>query len=91
MAMLMNELYLAIIPMVHLGNQFGLTEQVMTLFPDKNFATFFSADEVDNFLQMFKKRAETYLKSGNVIGYEFQKIPTANGMFIVKVIQNVSR
>jgi hypothetical protein len=45
--MLINTLYLAILPIVHLGDQFGLTEQVVTLFPDSRFATLFHPDEVD--------------------------------------------
>jgi hypothetical protein len=42
-----------------LGDQFGLTEQVVTLFPDSRFATLFHPDEVDSYLQL---RAEKYLK-----------------------------
>ena len=34
-----NELYLAVLPMVHIGANFGLTEQNLTLFPSREFAT----------------------------------------------------
>ena len=34
-----NELYLTVLPLIHLGN--GLTEQSLTVFPDRNFATEF--------------------------------------------------
>jgi hypothetical protein len=83
-------LYAAVIPLVHLTERFGLTEQVMTLFPDKNFATFFSPGEVDGYLMTLKNRAETHLKGGNITAYEFSKEPAGNGMFIIKVIQHVA-
>ena len=89
--MLINNLYLAVIPLVHLGTRFGLTEQVMTLFPDSNFATLFHPDEVDNYIQLFQNRAESYLKGGNVISYEFQKeIVPGTGLVRVQVIQHVA-
>lgn len=89
-AMLVNELYLAVLPIIHLTDRFGFTEQVMTLFPDKQFATQFTPQEVDGFIQTFKNRANAYLMGGNVTGYEVQKQPTAAGMVIVKVIQSVA-
>lgn len=89
--MTINRLYLAIIPLVHLEERFGLTEQVMTLFPDVQFATHFSPDEVDSYLQLFRNRAETYLKGGNVISYEFQKEEVVSTGFVrVLVIQHVA-
>jgi len=45
--MRLSNLYLSIIPIVHLGQQFGLTEEVMTLFPDPQFG--FSLLERDGF------------------------------------------
>lgn len=90
MALLINELYLAILPIVHLGDRFGLTEQVITLFPDKSFATLFRPEEVDGYLLTFKQRAERYLTSGDIT-YEYKKEHAANGMVIVKVMQNVNR
>lgn len=87
--MLINNLYLAVIPLVHLGD--GLTEQVLTLFPERGFATLFHPNEVDGYLQMFQNRAEKYLKGGNVVSYQFEKEPVAGtGLVRVHVIQNVT-
>jgi hypothetical protein len=46
-----NELYLLVLPLVHMSN--GLTEQTLTLFPDRNFASHFDGDDVDNFISFF--------------------------------------
>jgi hypothetical protein len=87
-----NSLYLAVLPLVHLSpNQFfgyGLTEQTLTLFPDKNFATEFFEDEVDGYIAVFEKRIPL-LTGGHVTGYEFFKEPTSGGRVIVRVVQNV--
>jgi hypothetical protein len=89
--MLINNLYLAVMPIVHLGDRYGLTEQVLTLFPDSKFATLFHPDEVDGYLQFFQSRAEKYLKGGNVVRYEFQKEQVVGtGLVRVQVIQHVS-
>ena len=89
--MLINTLYLAILPIVHLGDQFGLTEQVVTLFPDSRFATLFHPDEVDGYLQLFRSRADKYLKGGNVISYEFAKeVVAGTGLVRVQVTQHVA-
>jgi hypothetical protein len=89
-----NELYLAVLPLVHISlNQvlgYGLTEQTLTLFPDKNFATLFFPDEVENYIQAFKTRADKYLTGGHVIGYDLYKEPTDDNRVIVRVMQNVS-
>lgn len=86
--MRINNLYLAIIPIVHLS---GSTEQVLTLFPDSRFAALFRPDEVDNYLNFFANRAENYLKGGNVISYEFHKEEVVGtGMVRVQVIQHVA-
>ena len=85
-----NELYLVVLPMVHMGEtNFGLTEQVLTLMPDKTFATEFFADEIDTYIDMFSRRANKYLTGGHVTGYELKREKTADGRLIVKVIQNV--
>ncbi|HWF03162.1 MAG TPA: hypothetical protein VHA06_05715, partial [Candidatus Angelobacter sp.] len=68
-----NELYLMVLPLVHLDT--GLTEQTMTLFPDKAFATEFFEDEVDLYVSMFKSRANKYLIGGHVLAYEFYPEP----------------
>jgi hypothetical protein len=68
----------------------GRTEQVITLYPSRGFATEFFPNEVDEFLLLFQQSAERYLSSGHVISYEFFKEPTKDGRVIVKVIQNVA-
>ena len=87
-----NVLYLAILPLIHVSlNQslgFGLTEQVLTLLPDKNFATEFFEDEVDGYITTFEHRTQ-FLTGGHVTGWEVHKEQTANGRVIVKVIQHV--
>ena len=89
-----NELYLAVLPLVHITtNQvlgYGLTEQVLTLFPDKSFATEFFPDEVDTYILGFESRANKYLTGGHVTGYEFHKEQTDNGRVIVRVLQEVN-
>jgi hypothetical protein len=88
--MAMNDLYLVALPVVHLGPaNFGLTEQILTLLPDKNLATEFFPDEVDTYIQAFHSRANIYLTGGHVTGYGLTKEPTESGRFIVKVRQNV--
>jgi hypothetical protein len=89
--MIINNLYLAVLPIVHLGERYGLTEQVLTLFPDSSFATLFHPDEVDAYLGMFQSRAEKYLKGGNVVSYQFEKEPVVGtGLVRVHVVQNVA-
>jgi len=89
--MMINRLYLAVIPLVHLGDRLGLTEQVVTVFPDSRFATLFHPDEVDGYLQLFRNRAENYLKGGNVISYSFEKEDVVGtGLVRVQVTQHVA-
>ena len=85
-------LYLSVLPMVHISSppfaSYGRTEQVLTLFPDRNFATEFMPDEVDEFIETFRSRASSYLTGGRITGYDFEKEVTKSGLVIVKVIQN---
>ncbi len=86
--MLINRLYLAVIPLVHLRD--GATEQALTLFPDQKFATLFTEGDVDTYLKFFKTRAETFLTGDTIISYEFEKEPVAGTQFIrVLVTQHV--
>jgi hypothetical protein len=89
-----NDFYLAVLPLVHITpTQFfgyGLTEQTLTLFPDKNFATEFFDSEVDTYIEIFKSRADKYLTGGHVTGYDFHKESTRDGRAIVRVTQHVS-
>jgi len=81
-----NELYLAVLPLIHLRD--GLTEQTLTLFPDRNLATEFALDEVETFILFFKNRTDL-LSGGSVTGYEIYKEPTKDGRVVVRVVQNV--
>ena len=83
----MNELYLVVLPLVHVSS--GLTEQTLTLLPGKDLATEFFPDEVDQYLEMFRDRSNKYLTGGHVTGYEFHKENTPEGRVIVRVVQNV--
>jgi hypothetical protein len=84
-----NTLYLAVLPLVRMGREFGLTEQALTLFPDRNLATEFFEDEVDSYIKTFEWRANQYLIGGHVKSYEFRKEVISNKRVIVKVFQNV--
>ena len=88
-----NYLYLSVLPVIHVSpNQafgFGLTEELLTLFPDRNFATEFFEDEVNRCINVFKNR-QKYITGGHVKGWDFQKELIANGRVIVRVIQHVA-
>jgi hypothetical protein len=87
-----NTLYLAVLPLIHVSlNQqfgFGLTEETLTLFPDRNFATEFFADEVDGYVTTFENRIK-FMTGGHVKSWEVHKEPIGNGRVIVRVVQNV--
>ena len=90
---LVNELYLAVMPIIHITpNQFlgyGFTEQSLTVFPDRNFATHFFPDEVDGYIAAFQNRVQ-HLIGGHSKGYEVFKEPTDDGRrVIVRVLQYV--
>jgi hypothetical protein len=55
-----NDLYLAVLPLVHYSRHFSgeRFEEVMTLVPDRNFATEFSPVDVDTYIQTFRNAAE---------------------------------
>jgi len=88
-----NELFLAVLPLVHVSPSqslgYGLTEQALTLFPDRKFATQFFADEVENYILAFRGRAEKYLTGGHVRGFEFFQEDAGDGRIVVKVVQHV--
>jgi hypothetical protein len=88
-----NSLYLAVLPLIHISNSpvigFGFTEQTLTLFPDKNFATEFLVSEVDGYIETFLHRTK-YITGGEVTGYEVFKEQTTEGRVIVRVVQNVT-
>ena len=82
----MNELYLAVLPLIHISS--GLTEQTLTLYPDKNFATEFFPDEVEAYVNTLKHRIK-YLVGGHSKGYDVHPENTRDGRVIVRVIQHV--
>jgi hypothetical protein len=81
-----NELYFVVLPIIHL--QTGLTEQILTLLPGRNFATQFFPDEVEAYVTMFDRRIK-YLTGGHVMGYSLRREQTAEGRVVVQVVQNV--
>jgi hypothetical protein len=65
-----NVLYFSVFPQIVVsGTSFGRTEQVLTLVPDRNFASAFFPEEVDTYIQVFRNR-EGYLVGGHVAGYD---------------------
>jgi hypothetical protein len=89
MAAITNELYFVVLPTVHIGGQsHGLTEQILTLMPDKNFATRFFPDEVEGYIATFRNRLGI-LTGGHVRGYDFEPEAQGDGRLIVRVTQHV--
>jgi hypothetical protein len=87
-----NELYLVVLPVVHLGlPNHGLTEQILTLLPDRNLATEFPGEEVWTFVHMFEEKSKKYLTGGNVSSYSFNvlRINQTEDRYIVHVTQNI--
>lgn len=88
-----NELFLAVLPLIHISTNaylgYGMTEQTLTLFPDRKFATEFFDNEVDNYILAFESRAQKYLTGGHVAGYDIKKEQTEPGRWIVRVVQRV--
>ena len=90
-----NELYLAVLPLIHPSGVewiLGTTEQVVTLFPDKKFATAFFPDEVKRYIDIFQMHAANHLTGGHVMAYRCIPEPSAEGggRMIVKVLQDVA-
>ena len=84
-----NILYLATLPLFHLGPGIPRAEEVFTLYPDRDFATQFFPDELNRYKDTFKFLVQQ-LKGGHVIGYDFIEEDAGNGRIILQVIQNVS-
>ncbi len=84
-----NDLYLAVLPLIHLGGEFGKTEETLTLFPDRNFATEFFPDEVEGYLATFKNRI-SHLIGGHSKKYEVHTENTNDGRVVVRVVQHVA-
>lgn len=86
-----NDLWLVVLPMVHLAvHNYGSTEEVITFLPDKNFATAFFPDEVENYVRIVKNRTK-HLIGGHVTGYSFHEEETGDGRLYVRVVQIVEQ
>jgi hypothetical protein len=84
-----NVLYFAVFPQIVVsGTSFGRTEEILTLVPDKNFASAFFPNEVDTYIQVFNNR-QSYLVGGHVTGYEIAKEPASGGRFYIRATQHV--
>ena len=81
-----NELYLAVLPLVHYSRLFAgeRFEEVMTLVPDRNFATEFHPQEVDRYVQTFRNAAEEKY-GGPLRQFNYQVVPVDNGRVYVVV------
>jgi len=77
-----NELYLVVLPLIHLTERVGLTEQVLTLFPEKRYATKFFPEQVDTHISLFQNRTGN-LSGGHVTGYEVMQIIWLAGRFLL--------
>jgi hypothetical protein len=87
---IVNVLYFAVFPQIAVsGSSFGRTEEILTLVPDKNFASAFFPEEVDTFIRVFNNR-QTHLVGGHVTGYEISKEQASGGRFYVRATQHVA-
>ena len=83
-----GDLFLAVLPLVHYSRLFAGTsyEEVMTLLPDRNFATEFKPNEVDQYINAFREAAEEKL-GGPVRRYRYSKYWTDDQRVYVVVNQ----
>ena len=86
-----NELYLAVLPLVHYSRFFAgeRYEEVMTLVPDRNFATEFRQDEADRYIQTFRSAAEEKY-GGPIRKFNYFKRVTDDGRVFVVVTQDAT-
>ncbi len=85
-----NVFNLAVLPLIHMGRtNFGATEESLTLFPSREFATEFFPDEVRGYVAAFQSSAKKFLTGLHVAGYDVQILPTKNGRVVVRVIQHI--
>jgi hypothetical protein len=82
-----NELYLQVLPIIHLGT--GEAEQVLTTASSPDSATEFFPDQVGAYITMFNAR-QKYFSGGHVLSYELTQVPAQNGLVIVRVTQYVT-
>ncbi len=83
-----NPLYLAVLPLVHYSRAFGgaTYEEVMTLVPDRNFATEFGADVVDLYINTFISASDEKFTGRTFRGYKFEKFGTGDGIHVYVVV-----
>jgi len=92
-----NILYLTVLPLIRpvvVRNALaarlpGSVEQVLTLYPSKDFATEFYQDEVQFYIDALEANIPS-LRGGHVVGYEIFMEPTRDGRVIVRVVQHVA-
>lgn len=82
-----NELYLQVLPIIHLGT--GEAEQVLTTASSPESASEFFPDQVGAYINMFNNRSK-YFSGGHVLSYELTQVPSRNGLVMVKVTQHVT-
>jgi len=88
-----DDLYLAVLPLVHYSKFFaGETyEEVMTLVPDRNFATEFLPQDVDKYIETFRNAARPkYTGRVEPDKFLFTKHDAGNGRVYVSATQNVT-
>lgn len=83
-----NELYLAVLPLVRIPDTMYPVEDVLTLYPNRDFATNFFPDEVDFFVKLMRRRFQNMM-GGHVVNYEIELEPTDDGRTIIKITQIV--
>jgi hypothetical protein len=101
-AMPANILYLTVLPLirptavrnalaarVNVIARPGSVEQVLTLFPDRDFATEFYEDEVQFYIDALDANIPA-LSGGHVVRYEIFMERTNDGRVIVRVVQHVA-
>ena len=81
-----GDLYLAVLPLVHYSRLFAgeRFEEVMTLVPDRNFATEFPANEAPIYIQTFRNAAEEKY-GGPVRRFDYEAYDAGNGKVYIVV------
>jgi hypothetical protein len=74
-----DELFFVVMPQISLSpSAYGKVDRVLTLLPDKTFASEFLPQEVDGYMLVFQHR-QKYFLGGDVTGYSYEKIRTPSG------------
>ena len=83
---IVSEFYLTVLPVINIST--GAAEQILTLTADRNTARKFFPEEVDLYIDSFKKRMKHFV-GGHVTAYILSKENAVGGLLIVKVTQHV--